>query len=152
MIRHNKILVPTDFSEQSTEALRRAGKLAEKFDAEVHLLHLMEPSLYFETDMVSISPLDEVDDEIHHGHFQQLKEQAKACGFPVVLHVKEAVGDPARTICKFADTLPADLIVIGRHDEKGVIKHMLMGSTVERVVAHAACSVLVTMPHDFLKD
>ena len=62
MIRHNKILVPTDFSEQSSESLRRAGVLAEKFDAEVHLLHVTDPSMYFETDMISAPPLEDLDD------------------------------------------------------------------------------------------
>jgi len=60
MIKHNKILVPFDFSEQAMESVRRAGVLAEKFDAELHLLHVLESSLYFETDMVSAPPIDKV--------------------------------------------------------------------------------------------
>ena len=65
--------------------------------------------------------------------------------------MKDSIGDPSRSICKFARELPADLIIIGRHDEKGVVEHMLVGSTVERVVAHAPCSVLVTMPHGLME-
>ncbi|MDX8406500.1 MAG: universal stress protein, partial [Mariprofundus sp.] len=42
MIQHGKILVPTDFSAASNEALRRAGVMAAQCDAEVHLLHVME--------------------------------------------------------------------------------------------------------------
>jgi len=152
MIKHNKILVPTDGSEQSTEAIRRAGVLARQFDAEVHLLYIVEPSLYFETDMVSIPPLEDIDDAIQKGALRRMKAQAKLFNFEVVIHLKESVGDPSRSICKFATSLPADLIVIGRHGEKGVVEHMLVGSTTERVVAHAPCSVLVTMPHDLLEN
>ncbi len=152
MIKHNKILVPSDGSAQSTEALRRAGVLAKQFDAEVHLLHVVEPSLYFETDMMSIPPLDELDDAMHKGALRHIKEQVSQFDFEIVVHIKESVGDPSRTICKFAAALPADLIVIGRHGEKSVVKHMLAGATTERVVAHGPCSVLVTMPHDLLED
>jgi len=152
MIRHNKILVPFDFSEQATESVRRAGVLAKQFDAEVHLLHVLEPSVYFETDMVSIPPIDEVNHAAHDGAVHRLQVLSEQFDFDVVTHVEESASDPSRFICSFAKALPADLIVIGRHDEKGVIEHMLTGSTSERVVAHAPCSVLVTMPHDLLEQ
>lgn len=152
MVKHNKILVPTDGSGQSTEAIRRAGALARKFDAEVHLLHIVEPSLYFETDMVSIPPLNDIDHAMQQGALHRIQAQAKLFDFEVVVHIEESSGDPSRSICKFATSLPADLIVLGRHGEKSVVEHMLVGSTAERVVAHAPCSVLVTMPHGLLED
>lgn len=152
MVKHKKILVPTDFSEQSVEALRRAGKLAAKFDADVHLLHVMQPSVYFETATVSLPPMSEIDDVMHQNEEQRLQAQAEAAGFAVETHVEESVGDPANVICENATKLNADLIVIGRHDEKGMFQHMLVGSTVERVVAHAPCSVLVTIPHGLFED
>ncbi len=152
MIRHHKILVPTDCSDQSTEAIRRAGVLAEKFDAEIHLLYVMEPSMYFEMDMVAIPPLDDVDNTTQKGVFRRIKAQVASFDSKLIVHMKESVGDPARTICQFAESLPADLIVIGRHSEKSTFAHMLMGSFVERVVAHAPCSVLVTVPHGLIGD
>ncbi len=151
MIRHNNILVPTDFSEQSTESLRRAAVLAEKFDAEVHLLHVMDVAMYFETDMVSAAPIADTDQEHQTRALRQLKTQAENCGVEAVLHLEESTGGIARHLCDFAKSLPADLIVIGRHEEKSVLQHMLLGATVERVVAHAPCSVLVTMPHDLIE-
>ncbi len=151
MIRHNKILVPIDFSEQATEAIRRAGVLAKQFDAEVHVLHVLESSVYFETDMVSIPPINEINHAAHEGAVHRLRALTEQFDFDVLTHVEESASDPARYICGFAESLPADLIVIGRHGEKGMIEHMLVGSTSERVVAHAPCSVLVTMPHDLLE-
>ncbi len=151
MVKHKKILVPTDCSKQSTEALRRAGELAKKFDADVHLLYISEPSVFFGTDMVSVPPLNELDDEVKKATLHRLKEQAQQFNFKITVHMKESIGDPSRSICKFARKLPADLIVIGRHDEKSVVEHLLVGSTVERIVAHAPCSVLVTIPHGLIE-
>jgi len=152
MVRHNIILVPTDCSEQSTEALRRAIELAKKFDAEVHLLHISEPSVYFGTGTVAIPPLAELEDEVKKGALRRLKAQVEQFNFRIMVHMKESVGDPSRSICKFAKKLSADLIVIGRHNEKSIVEHLLVGSTVERVVAHAPCSVLVTMPHGLFES
>ena len=151
MVKHKKILVPTDWSEQSTEALRRAVELAKKFNADVHLLHICEPSMFFSTHTVFAPPLAEYDGEEKKGTLHRLKEYAQQFNFKITVHLKESLGDPSRSICKFATKLPADLIVIGRDDEKNIVKHMLVGSTVERIVAHAPCSVLVTIPHGLIE-
>jgi len=150
MIQHGKILVPTDFSEQSEEALRRAGILAAEHQAEVHLLHIMEPSLYFETDQMPVYPLHEINEAIRKHAEKRLCDLRSKTSFPVVTHLKESTGEPSRAICAFAETLPADLIIIGRHGQQGALEHFLIGSTAERVVRHAYCSVLVTMPHGLL--
>ena len=47
-----------------------------------------------------------------------------------------------KKIIDLAEKLGADLIVISTHGNTG-IKHVLMGSTAERVVRHARCPVLV---------
>jgi len=121
--------------------------MAEKFGAEVHLLHVMRPSMYFEMDMVSVPSMDEEHDSMQKDVFRRIKAQVALFDFKVVVHMKESADDPARTICRFAESLPADLIVIARHAETSTFAHMLMGSFVERVVAHAPCSVMVTVPH-----
>ena len=38
----NRILVPTDFSEQAENALKVAAMLARKYNADIYLLHMME--------------------------------------------------------------------------------------------------------------
>ncbi len=150
MIKHGKIVVPTDFSEPSDEALRRGLLLAKAFDAEVHLLHVLEPVIYFETDLLSLYPVDEMIEVMRAGVKRRLKKQVAKVGGEVITHLLEAVGDPGRAICRFSEEMPADLIVIGRHGRQGVIEHMLIGSTAERVVRHAPCSVFVAMPHGLL--
>ncbi|MCE9529497.1 MAG: universal stress protein, partial [Planctomycetales bacterium] len=45
MIQLSRILLPTDFSKYSAEATKYACALAEKFDAELHSLHVLETHL-----------------------------------------------------------------------------------------------------------
>jgi nucleotide-binding universal stress UspA family protein len=51
-------------------------------------------------------------------------------------------GDVASTICRLAEELPADVIVVGSHGRTG-LKRMLLGSVSEHVVRHSPCPVLV---------
>ncbi|TLS67007.1 universal stress protein [Mariprofundus erugo] len=146
------ILVATDFSEPSSEALRRAVTLARQYGADVHLLHVMEPAVFFETDLLTVPPLGEVTEAIRRGAESRLHQQAKLVDFDVTTHLLESMGAPAGTICSFAATLPAALIVVGRQGVRGAIEQLLIGSTAERVVRHAPCSVLVTMPHGLFGD
>jgi nucleotide-binding universal stress UspA family protein len=52
------------------------------------------------------------------------------------------VGDVATTICRVAEDLPADVIIVGSHGRTG-LKRIVMGSVSEHVVRHAPCPVLV---------
>lgn len=53
----------------------------------------------------------------------------------------QAVGDPARQICKVAKDWEADLILLGRHNRSGV-EEFLLGSVSNYVMHHATCSVI----------
>ncbi len=152
MIEHGNILVPTDFSKSSDEALRRACVLAGSFGAHVHLLHVMDPVLFIDPDLIVIPPVEEMTQALRKSAERRLEQQIRAVDTDVEIfaHVEEASGEPSRAICSFAEHLPADLIVIGRHGRQGMLEHFLIGSTAERVVRHAPCSVLVAMPHGLL--
>ncbi len=151
MIQHGKIVVATDFSYHSNEALRRACTLAEKFGAEVQLVHIFTPTPYFETDELSIQQFPEIDKARHKDAKRMLERQAKilhGSGKAVITtHLKEKTQDTALEICEFARSMNADLIVTGRHSQQGSLEHLFLGSVAERVVRFAKCSVLVAVPH-----
>lgn len=155
MIAHGKIIVPTDFSDQSSEALRRACIMARQFKAEVHLVHVIEAPVYIDADLLLMPPIDAAIRIQHEVASKRIAEQLDSVEAEnVVVHTKieDADINPAQTICELAKALPADLIVIGRHSEKGVLEHLFIGSTAEEVVRRAPCSVLVTMPHGLFTD
>ena len=51
-------------------------------------------------------------------------------------------GRPSPEICAVTDKLNADLVVIATHGRTG-LKHLMLGSTAEKVIRHAHCPVLV---------
>ncbi len=151
MVKNGKIVVPTDFSAQAEEALRRACVLATQFKAEVHVLHVVEPPIYIDADLMLITPIDAIIEAQHQAATKRLAALAAAAAVKIVTHLEDANTNVAEAICDFSKAKAADLIVVGRHGEKGMLEHMLLGSTAERVVRHAPCSVLVVMPHGILE-
>ena len=56
------------------------------------------------------------------------------------------LGDVASTICRIADEINADVIIVGSHGRTG-LKRMLLGSVSEHVIRHSAAPVLVVHEH-----
>ena len=133
-----KILVPTDFSEDSLTALREARRFQDLSEVEVVLLHVTEPA--FEGLRIQTSGLhDETSKSARH----QLEALALAyfgSDSAVTTLVKE--GKAGEVVCELARTLNADAIFIATHGITA-LKHFLLGSVAEKVVRHAPCSVLV---------
>jgi nucleotide-binding universal stress UspA family protein len=146
MIR--RILMATDFSNYSKEALDYAIHLAKSFDVDLYLLHVFEPPLYSHTGVTpSIQP------EVHHW-IRELKEEdekrlnALAEGLKsqgVKVHPVFKEGKPFLEVLKTAEEIPADLVVLGTHGRTG-LAHVLLGSVAERVVRKAPCPVLTVRP------
>ena len=136
-----RILVPLDFSEHAESILTWAGHLAEEHGSRVLLLHVYHLPVEFQQLEGAYLPPDfwaNVKNEAE----QQLDKYAvklKDTGVEVESFVRE--GYPATVIVEEADSLEADLIVIGTHGHSG-LKHLLLGSIAERVVQKAPCPVL----------
>lgn len=71
---------------------------------------------------------------------RRLVKQGEAKG--IEADFEQVVGSPGRAICEAAKTWPADLIVVGSHQRKG-LSEMILGSVSNYVLHHAPCSVLV---------
>lgn len=143
-VRIKDILVPTDFSDASREALLEAGKYAEKFGARLTVLFVVEPPVYPE---FIYSPLVIENDKIVAASQDKLKRWPGENSIPPRL-VRQALvrtGSPALEIVDAARTLKVDMIMIATHGRSGITRAVL-GSTAERVVRHAPCPVLVLRP------
>ncbi len=153
MIRLQKILAPTDFSDFSTHALRYGCEFANRFGAELHLLNVIEESLTTPDPLLG-SPVPEA--EIHdlqhaaESGIEQLPEVSWLDGVNVAARVVQ-IGSPFVEIVQYAKRNEVDLIVIGTHGRTG-LAHAMIGSTAERVIRKAPCPVLTVRPegHDFI--
>jgi universal stress protein A len=137
------ILTPVDFSELSSAALARARQIARQFGATVHLVHAVEPIIQPVEFAIVPPAMEEVNMRLVAERKKRLEatsEGLRAEGISCEAVVK--LGKPWHVITELAKRLKADLIVIATHGHTGP-KHLLLGSTAERVVQHAPCSVLV---------
>lgn len=152
MINLKTILVPSDFSECSDAALRYGLELARRFDAELHLLHVVQDPATQPWAAEGLSlPLFEVVDR-----WQAEARQRLANAVPVAdahrVTVLVTLATPYQEILRYAGENAMDLIVMGTHGRGGV-SHLLLGSIAEKMVRHAPCPVLtVRYPqHGFLE-
>lgn len=135
-----KILVPLDFSPASLEAIDYAVWMAKQFHAVIHLVHVHPPDeasaagaghLLFES-AEAIERFNEELTGIHSKHVPTYR--------PENCHIRG--GRPYQEIVRVAREIDTDLIVLSTRGHSG-LKHLLLGSTAERVVRNAPCPVLV---------
>ena len=136
---YHSLLVPFDGSESSKKALTKACDLAKVDGAEVSAIYVIpryeEMMDFFKTESVKKSLIQEAEKIVDGA-----KKIAAGLGVSIKAVVQE--GHAFEMIVEIADTMKHDLIVVGTHGWRGVNK-ALMGSTAERVIAHASCPILV---------
>jgi nucleotide-binding universal stress UspA family protein len=136
-----RILVGHDGSQDADDAFDGALDFAALCGARLQVVSvatLPEPPTRVETE-AAIEAATQAYEEV----FEGLRRRAKERG--VDLESRILVGHAAEQILRLAADTQADLIVVG-HRGRSAIREWLFGSTSRRVVAHAACSVLVVRP------
>jgi len=140
-----KILVPTDFSEDSERAAVYAVELARRYGAnEVHCIHvsdipadLLATSAYYMT-----GPSEQFVEQVRTEGRKSLDAFVKANFKDLAVKAVFLEGRPFVEIIRYARENQVDLIIISTHG-RGGIKHALFGSVAEKVVRKAPCPVLV---------
>ena len=138
MSDYRKILVAVDLSEDSTQIAQRAKTIATNSDAELHLIHVIEPlSFAYGGDI----PMDfsGIQDEIYQQASQQLERFAETNEIDSE-HRHIVLGRSEVEIHSKAEELNADLVVVGSHGRHGLA--LLLGSTANGVLHGASCDVL----------
>ncbi len=148
MISLKRILMATDFSDYSKEALDYAVYLAKTIGADLYLLHVYEiPMLVLPGETLSVrTEVYEWLADLKEGAAKSLEAQAdKVRRLGVQVHPILKEGRPFREILNIAQEISADLIVLGTHGRTG-LPHVLLGSVAERVVRKASCPVFTVRP------
>lgn len=134
-----KILVPTDFSPHSERAADYAAMLADRFHAEIVLLHVVEPFPYSVTDTMTVINHGKALKTIAASLIENARAKLEQSGATVEAHLTQGV--PHEEILRWAGKKKIDLIVMGTRGRTGV-GHFLLGSVADRVVHLAPCPVL----------
>ncbi len=142
-----KILVPVDFSEAGKPALAYARSLALMSGAFVQLLHVRE-MVYTEA-TVAITAFENAEMREHIEREMGSLQMNAFKGIKTDFEVCD--GLPFQEVVRAASKQDCDLIVMATHGYTG-LKHILMGSTAERVVRYAPCPVLVVPSHRLQND
>lgn len=137
-----RVLVPTDFSEPSADAIRTALEFVEH-GQDVHVLYVLQPLDHTSPGVL----LGDVDDETRSDNARHhLEDYLRRHELEGVSGVVE-IGDPGFTISDYVEREHVDLIVMPSHGYHG-LRRVLLGSVAERVLRHASCPVLVLRRHD----
>ena len=140
------ILVALDISDEAGEVLECAkGMMADK-DAQLSIIHVIQPLAAFYVDMFSVMG-DQIDIDsqaVKHAS-ALLAGLAKKHGVDAKA-IDIALGKPSSEIRRKAEKAGADLIVLGTHGRHGLGR--LLGSTANGVLHGASCDVLAVRVSD----
>jgi nucleotide-binding universal stress UspA family protein len=140
------ILVPIDFSVHSKNALKYAIPMAAQFRATLHLVYVVEPTIYPADLGFGQVVLAGVEDELREKGARELQVLIdKEIAGAVEATCAVRTGNPHHEILNEAEEKGVDLIVVATHGHSSV-EHMLFGSTADRIVRHARCPVLTVRP------
>lgn len=141
-----KILVPTDFSEQAENALKVAAQMANKFNGEIYLLHMLElPMQLVGTGSAVGGGGNNLPEALY---FMKLakKRFTEILKEPYLKDIKvhETVEfhQAFEGIMEVSEKYNCDIIIMGSHGATG-FKEMFIGSNTEKVVRNSHIPVLV---------
>lgn len=145
MVSLKKIVFCTDFSENSDQAFDLALDLVQKYEGQLLLVHVVPP-LVFPSPVMEDFISEQANMQFYKDAVQRSAEQIESTYLQKAGDYKNAFirvlsGHPASEILNFIDQEKVDLVVMGTHGLTG-LAHFFLGSTAERVVRRANCSVL----------
>lgn len=145
MFAPKKILVPTDFTEDSARALREAIDIAAVSRGKVYLLHVDQTVPLVVGDAVidpTVINAVEKNDEViaRQKMFEQIRKVALQTD--VEIEIDERHGVTFEQILAYMKEKLIDLVVIEPHAKKGLLKGLLGGVT-DRLLKEVTCPMLV---------
>ena len=145
--RIKKILYTTDLTKNSAYAFPYAVNSAQKHEADIYLLHVIEAgspstegllSMYLGSDKLEKLRgetrnflVGRIEDRIRKFAERELKDDPAT--LKRVAGIFVAIGEPAEQILKKAEELQPDILILGMHG-RDLLKHTFLGRVSERVL------------------
>lgn len=146
MSNYKHILLAVDFSEHSKDVVLKAKELADYYQAELSLIHVVDSVPLVDIGYETAMPFDYDLNEIF---MNSAKAKLQELARDLELSFKESwleLGSPKTEIVRIATENAVDLIVVGSHGRHGL--GLLLGSTANAVLHHAPCDVLAVRLKD----
>jgi len=146
MAIYRKLLITTDFSDEATKGVQEGVRLATELGCEALLLFVVEDRL---PPMLigSSNSWRDILEQHRKTATASLSEYAAQHAAGCSCEIDVRIGVPSDVIVATAAEVEADLIVMAPRGH-GLVGHLVLGSTTERVIKKASCSVLVACSED----
>lgn len=171
-----KVLVGCDFSPDSKLAFEYGLSLAQEFQAELFLTHVIKPTEYIEmksTEYLNAVPVDydlwrtkdyiEMQKKVTEENREKINQLRirlekqlyfmlpEDCKIWCTPHITLLDGEPYKEMIKYAKEQEVDLIILGIRGHT-LWEKLMVGSTTDRVIRHAPCPVLAVRQMDEHSD
>ena len=141
----DRVLLATDFSLASDVATNYARAIAKRFSSIVTLANVIDLSMAPRSEDAAVGqPIAEMR-RASSESLGQLANDFTSSGVRVEAQTLES-RDPAASIVALAEEQDSDLIILGTHARRGLMK-LILGSCAEGVIRHATCPVLTVGPN-----
>jgi nucleotide-binding universal stress UspA family protein len=141
-MEYDRLLAPTDGSEPSDRGVDRAIELADRFEATLHALYVIDQGGRPADWDIAV----ERQEATGEAALDSAGERGAAAGVEVEKHLRR--GTPAEEILACVDEADIDLIVMGTHGWSGIDRLRHAGSTTERVIRGATIPVFAVPPDE----
>ena len=141
---YKRILVPTDGSELSLQAVKGAARFAKPIGASVVLVTVIEPYSYTSLSEYRPESIDDYDERMRQVAEERLAEARTAFDEADVDVQTQAVKSfsPAEAIMELCASKRCDCIFMASHGRKGLAA-VLLGSETQKVLTHSKVPVMV---------
>ena len=145
-IRFKKVLVGCDFSPDSDLAFQYGISLAQEFQSDLHLAHVIEPPVYKDLLKLATGTGEEAQQDLREQLSKRLTEMVPEEAYNwCTPKTALLAGQPNEELSKYAVVQDVDLIVLGIRG-RSLVETLFVGSTTARVVRRSSCPVLSVRP------
>lgn len=139
-----RVLVATNFAEDSSLALQYGKALAKRSSSRMVVAHVVDLSVATRSERAVVGiPVDEMR-RTSTENMERTLTELQSSGFRATGQTIEA-HNTAAAIVGLSEQVKADLIVMGTHARHG-LNRVILGSCAEGVIRHATCPVLTVGP------
>ena len=134
---YERVLLPVDGSDPSFQAAEHAVDLAERYDATLHVLHVIDTAPY-DAEVITSAVIGDLEQQGRNA----IEEVVELAPTSASKRIETAIrrGNPYETILEYVDEHDIDLIVMSTHGQTG-IRRLVLGSVTEKIVRTAPVPV-----------